>query len=234
MNLYLSIIIPAFNEEKRISKTLDAIQQYVVRKEFASEIIVVDDGSQDGTASLVREKTKHVSNLRLVQSPHAGKGAAVKSGVLGAKGELRLFMDADGSTSIDELDKLLPYANQYDIVIGSRLAKGAVKKTRQNRLREFLGWGFRTLVYVFIATDVQDTQNGFKLFSKTAAEKIFSTLTIAGWSFDVEVLAVAKKYNLKVKEVPIVWVNDGRSKMRFSHMVQMFFDLLRIHQIYKR
>jgi glycosyltransferase involved in cell wall biosynthesis len=175
-----------------------------------------------------------MQHITLIQFPkNQGKGAAVKAGMLSASGDLRLFMDADGSTQIRELTKLLPYVSEgFDVVVGSRLISGAVKKTKQNLTREFLGWVFRNLTQLIMRTDVEDPQNGFKLFTANATEHIFGALTTKGWSFDVEVLALAKKYHLRVKEVPIVWVNDERSRIRFPHMVRMLLDLLWIRWRY--
>lgn len=230
----VSIIVPVFNESKRLGKTLHAIDRYMQSKKHDYEIIVVDDGSDDKTSDLVREIQHTVYRLKLLPLPkHQGKGSAVKKGMLLAKGKARLFMDADGSTGIEEVEKLLPYlSGGLDVVVGSRLVAGAVKKTRQNLLREFLGWTFRRITHTLIQTHIVDTQNGFKVFSDTAAQKIFSNMQTREWAFDIEILVLAKKFNYTVKEVGIVWVNDGRSTMRFLSMLRMLIDLLWIRRHY--
>ena len=229
-NAQLSVIIPAFNEVKRIESTLAAADEYLKEKRISYEIIVVDDGSKDGTAALVRHLAEHIKYLSVLKLPYnQGKGAAVKKGMLAADGDLMLFMDADGSTNINELEKLIPYASQgYDIIFGSRLVQGAVKQTRQGHIRELLGWVFRTLSHLLTGIDVIDPQNGFKLFTQSAGRRIFSEIKTDGWSFDVEIFVLAKRFNLKVREVPIVWVNDERSKISFVSMLRMLFDLLKL------
>jgi glycosyltransferase involved in cell wall biosynthesis len=234
MQPYISIVIPAYNEFERIETTIRSATDYFKGKPQAFEVIVVDDGSSDKTAELVTGLMRELRNVKLSRLNHnQGKGAAVKRGMLEANGEVRLFMDADGSTAISELDKFLPVIQQgFDVVVGSRLADGAVKKVKQNFSREILGWVFRKLTRYMMNTSVLDPQNGFKIFTKVAAVKIFSDLQTTGWGFDVEVLMIAKKYGLRVKEIPVTWTNDGRSKMRFGHMVVMLVDLVKIRMRY--
>ncbi len=234
--MQFSVIIPAFNEEERIGKTLESVSKYLQdKKGYTYEIIVVDDGSEDSTCDLVENLQKQMPTLRLVRLlRNTGKGAAVKEGMLSAQGNIRLFMDADGSTSIVEVDKMLPcLSDGFDIVIGSRHVLGAVKVTRQNILREFLGWIFRILTRNIVRIEVQDPQNGFKLFSADSSRRIFSELKTLAWCFDVEVVVLAQRHGYKIKEIPITWVNDGRSKMRFVDMIRMLIDLLRIRSTYR-
>lgn len=228
MNPHLSVVIPVFNESDRLGPTLAACHDYLSAQSYAYEMIIVDDGSTDDSVVLVEQYQSQFPNLTLLRLPkNEGKGSAVRTGMLAAKGEYRLFMDADNSTSIEQIEKLLPYLSQgCDIAVGSRRIKGSVVKTRQNFLRDFLGWIFRVLVKVLTPTSVWDTQNGFKLFSAKAAENVFSQLKIQSWSFDVEVLLLAQKMSYKIKEVSIVWINDGRSKVRFPQMVGMLLDLV--------
>jgi dolichyl-phosphate beta-glucosyltransferase len=171
MKPYLSIVISAYNESKRIGRTLDAIKDYMSRRSYTYEVIVVDDGSVDTTARVVDERMRAMPALSLLSfGENQGKGAATKAGMLAASGELRLFMDADGSTGIEELRKLLPYTQQgYDVVVGSRRVEGALIKEKQTVIREILGWVYRALAGAVVSTNVQDTQNGFKLFSAEAA-----------------------------------------------------------------
>ena len=156
MSAYLSVVIPAFNEADRIEETLHSIEKYIEQQKLSTEIVVVDDGSTDDTAALVKRVADQISILRLVElRANHGKGAAVRAGMLDARGEALLFMDADGSTAIEELGKLLPYITRgFDVVVGSRLVAGALKKTKQSATREFLGWIFRALVHVLVPTDI--------------------------------------------------------------------------------
>ena len=150
----------------------------------------------------------------------------MRTGILKASGVMRLFMDAGSSTSIEELGKLIPYLSKgFDIVIGSRRITGANIAVKQSILRECLGFVFRKLARFVIGTSVLDSQNGFKLFTAKSAELIFQKSKINGWSFDLEVLVIANKLGLKIKEVPIVWRNDSQSKMNFSSMIGMLRDI---------
>jgi dolichyl-phosphate beta-glucosyltransferase len=237
MNPFLSIIIPAFNEETRIGATLDAVNKYMKEQKYDYEILVVDDGSTDGTATLVQEKAKTIPHILFFkEKKNTGKGNAVKKGMLNAVGDIRLFMDADNSTSIDQIEKLLPHFNQgHQIVIGSRRVKGARVVVKQNLFREISGAIFRTVAHTLLPLCVKDTQNGFKAFSKDTATEIFSESTIKGWSFDVEIILLAQKKGYSIKEVPIIWINDKRSTVRLTQMFRMLTDLvkLRIQNLYR-
>jgi len=224
----VSIIIPAHNEAGRIKKTLRRLKEYLSGQTYIHEIIVVDDGSSDGTGAIVREmNVPSVTVLTLAKNE--GKGAAVRAGMLAAHGTYRLFMDADGSTDIGEIEKLLPWTIKgYDVVIGSRRITGAKIQVKQNPLRELLGHTFRTMTRLLVPLEFEDTQNGFKLFSENAALQVFKRLRTEGWSFDVEVLLAAQALGFKIKEVPITWVNDGRSRLTLVHMLRMLIDLLKI------
>jgi dolichyl-phosphate beta-glucosyltransferase len=228
MNPYLSVIIPAFNERERIEMTLRSIDTYLCSQAYSYELIVVDDGSSDGTTKFVQAIQPPISWLKVIQLPiNIGKGGAVKEGMRVAKGEARLFMDADGSTPIEEVAKLLPHLSSgFEVIVSSRVIMGARKNKSQSVPREILGWIYRQLVRHIVRIDVLDPQNGFKLFSQQSAENIFPSLRIYGWSFDVEVLVLAKKMGYKIKEVPIVWTNDERSRVRLMHIPRMFFDML--------
>lgn len=236
MNPDLSVVIPAFNEIGRIGKTLTSIQAYVRDKRLTCEVIVVDDGSTDGTGGFVERLTADMPYVRVLRLPkNEGKGAAVKAGMLLAVGQRRLFMDADGSTDIREFDKLAPHVGQeFDVVVGSRRIEGASIKMPQHMMREMLGGIFRTLMRILVPLEIYDTQNGFKLFSTQAAQDIFGALETKGWSFDIEVLLLAGKYGYRIKEVPIVWVNDNQSRLKWTHMFRMLFDVLRLSQTTKQ
>lgn len=228
--IYLSVIIPAHNEEKRLPKTLDDIGAYLNKQNYPSEIIVVDADSKDKTQEIIKEKMKQIKNLKLLEVKNCqGKGQAIKEGMAVAGGKYRLFTDADNSTTIDQVEKMWP-GQGYDVVIGSRDIKGAVLNPPQPFFRRFImGKSFRLLRKFIVGLwDIQDTQCGFKCFSKKSALDIFPKITIMGFSFDAEVLVLAKKFGYKIKEVPITWINDLESKVRPGHMVKMLFELVKI------
>ncbi len=210
-HIYLSIVVPAYNEEKRLPESLHKLKNYADKLGKPYEILVVDDGSTDNTARVAQE----LAFVHVIKQPHnMGKGAAVKTGMLVAKGDLRLFSDADSSTPITELDKFLPHSKEYDIIIGSRALKDSDIKLHQPWYRELMGKTFNKIVRIIAVGGIHDTQCGFKLFSKKAADMIFPKQTIDRWGFDVEVLYLAKKYGFQVKEIPVVWINDTASKVR--------------------
>ena len=229
--MYLSVIIPAYNEEKRLSKTLFDIDNYLKAQSYDYEIIVVSDGSKDRTAGLVREMQSKIPNLKLIDNKqNHGKGFVVRQGMTEAKGEYRLFTDADNSTSIDQTEKMLPYFKQgFDIVIGSRDIKGAVLAEPQPLIRRFIGNVFNLMVQVLVGLwGIWDTQCGFKALSAKASQDILKKCRIDRWAFDPEILIIAKKSGYKIKEVPVVWVNDPDSKVKLKGIIKMGFDLLRI------
>lgn len=230
--MYLSVIIPAYNEEKRIAKTLQSVDAYLKQQSYDYEILVVNDGSKDKTAEVVKGAVAYVANLRLIDNKeNHGKGWVVKQGMLEAQGEIRLFTDADNSTSLDQIANFLPYfAQGYDIVLGSRRIKGAVIAAKQPWIRDFLGGIFRLIVHTIVPVGVKDSQAGFKAFSAKATEAIFPQQTIARWAFDVEILAVARKMGFKIKEVPITWINDTESHVKLSGMVKMLFEVLQVRK----
>ncbi len=227
--MYLSIIIPCFNEEERIGPTLLAIKRYLERQTYQAEVIVVDNGSTDKTREIVTEFSHQMPNLRLIECHSHGKGYAVREGMLVASGQYRLFTDADNSTDISHADQLLSFARAgFDIVIGSRKAPGAKIAQPQLSLRAFLSNLFQKLVRLLVPLGVYDSQNGFKLFSEAATEKIFRQQRIFYWAFDVELLALGRRFGFKIKEVPITWLNDDRSGMTFSGMVRMLIEVITI------
>ena len=229
--MHLSVIIPAYNEERRLPKTLREIDKYLKKQDYDSEIVVVSDGSKDKTGEKVREMMREIKNLRLIENKeNHGKGYAVRQGIMGAKGDYRLFTDADNSTSIDHVKKMWPYFEKgYDVVIGSRDVKGAILDPPQPWWRRLLGDIFRFFSHIICGTwGILDTQCGFKGFTKKAALEIFPKNKIDGFAFDPEVLAIAKKLGYKIKEIPILWKNDPESKVKFKNMVKMGIGLLKI------
>lgn len=229
--MYISIIVPAYNEEKRIATTLKSIDEYLRRQNYDYEIIVVSDGSHDNTAGLVRDLEPEVKNLRLIENKqNNGKGFVVKQGMLEAKGELRLFTDADNSTSIDHLDKFLPYIKKgYPVVIGSiGVAGHKVASGSEPVWRRVLGKMGNLFIQIMAVPGISDTQRGFKLFTAEAVNKIFPKLTITRWGFDIEVLALARKFSYKIKELPVDWKNDPNSKVGLKAYVQVLFETVKI------
>jgi len=230
--MHLSVIIPAYNEERRLEKTLNSINNYLSKQNYESEILVVDNGSKDRTSDIVKNLVNQIKNLRLIEGSSAeGKGFAVKKGMLEAQGEYRVFTDADNSTSINQVEKMWPeFENGFDVVIGSRDIKGAVLNPPQPWLRRvILGDGFKLYRKIIIGLwSIEDTQCGFKGFKKVAAEKIFQKSKISGWTFDVEILILTKKMGYKIKEIPITWINDPDSKVKFKSVIEMAIGLLKL------
>jgi dolichyl-phosphate beta-glucosyltransferase len=229
--MYLSVIIPAYNEEKRIGKTLDSINEYLSRHDFDWEVIVVNNNSRDNTVQIVQNFKKTIPNLHLLNEPNKGKGHAVKAGILKATGQYRLFTDADNSTTIDHIERMLPYFQQgYDLVIGSIAAKGAriIRGGGEPLWRTILGKLGNKYIQILAVWGIQDTQRGFKMFTTRAVNDIFPRLTIFGWGFDVEVLAIARKFRYKIKEVPIIWNNDPHSKVNVWAYPQVLMQTLKV------
>jgi len=230
-DLDLSIVLPAYNEENRIGPTLDKIEEYLSNKEYSYEILVVDDGSTDETAALIRKRADKNPHLHLISNPgNQGKGYAVRNGVLHTRGKLVLFSDSDLSTPIGELDKLLyRLYTGVDVAIGSRHLEGSDIQVPQPWQRVWMGRIFNALVRILFGTSIQDTQCGFKLFRGDVARALFSFATINRFGFDVEIIFLAKKMGYKVEEVPIIWINDEETKVSaIKDSLNMFMDLLRI------
>lgn len=220
----VSVVIPAYNESSRIKPTLEHILSYLEDKPWSSEVIVVDDGSKDDTVEVVKSFKK----VKLIRQPrNQGKGAAVKVGMMKAKGEVRVFCDADLATPIEELGRFMPIRDKADILIGSRNAPGA-QATRISSFRSFLGRSFNMLVQILLVPGVSDTQCGFKMFSADAVQKVFPKQRMNGFAFDVELLHIARKQRLKIKEVPIRWVDQAGSTVKWREPLRMFSEILRI------
>ncbi len=226
--MLLSLIIPAFNEEERLPRTLDDYLRYLSKQNYAFEVIVVDDGSTDSTVHFLQREYSDIITI-LVQPQNKGKGAAVRLGVQESHGDLVIFADADGSTPIGEIEKLLDSINQgADVAIGSRTTAVLVGK-KQPFYRILMGMFFNYLVRALMRANINDTQCGFKLLKGNIAREIFSKMKLNGFSFDVELLYLLSKAGYKIVEVPVVWINDARSKVNvFTDPIKMFFDLLRI------
>ena len=231
MKPYLSVIIPAYNEETRIPKTLLAIDAYLGKQSYTYEILVVIDGATDRTEHIVRKFQDLVKNLRVIANvENHGKGYVVRQGMLEAEGSIRLFMDADGSTSIDHVEKMLPYfeSKKADVVIGSRDskdAKGAKQAVKQSFPKRMIGNMGNILIQIVAVWGIWDTQNGFKAFTAKATEDIFSRARISRWGFDIEALALARRLHYRIAIIPVYWENDPHSHVTLKGYINTFREL---------
>jgi len=226
----LSVIIPAYNEEDVIEKTLHVIYNYLKNKNINWEIIVVDDGSTDMTSEKVQQICDKIQGIRLISyKKNVGKGGAVRQGVLAANGRNILFSDADLSTPITELEKLLPWIEDYDIVMGSRRVKDSRIIRKQPFHRRISGKILHLLIRFVLFLPFSDTQCGFKLFKGKVAKQLFSQLVNNGFVFDVEIAYRAYRQGYKIKEIGVIWANDPTSTVRFfKDSVKFFVELLKI------
>jgi len=228
----ISIIIAAYNEERRIIPTLFKIKEYVTAQGLPYEIIVVDDGSTDSTHSVVTDLIRDIPHLKVIHYvPNRGKGHALRTGVLASKGEILLLTDADLSTPIEELSKLSPfiYNHKYDIAIGSRALALSEIIRKQPWWRQRMGKVFNALVKGLVLEDFNDTQCGFKVFRGETARRLFKEAHIDRFAYDVEILAIAKKRGCRITEEPVKWINSPESKVNpIRDSLQMLRDLLRI------
>lgn len=229
---YLSVIIPAYNEEKRIGNSLSGIYSFLTTKDYGYEVILVDDGSSDNTV-IEAEKSALAKEGRLKiikNGTNRGKGFSVKNGIMNSGGSYVLFSDADLSTPIGETDNLFSHIDQgYDIVIGSRSIKGSDVRVPQARHREAMGKIFNFFVKLLLMREFNDTQCGFKLFKGDIARELARSMKIDGFCFDVEMLYLAKKKGCSIKELGVKWENSPESKVRlFGSSADMFFDLFKI------
>jgi glycosyltransferase involved in cell wall biosynthesis len=228
---FLSIIIPAHNEEERLPASLETIHAFLQTQPYAAEIIVVENGSNDRTYEIARAYTERIPYLRVLKESARGKGLAVRAGMLAARGQYRFFADTDLSMPIEQVNRFIPPALPgMQIAIGSREAPGSVRY-EEPQFRHVVGRVFNTIVRVMALPGLNDTQAGFKCFRGDLAEELFSAQTMTGWSFDVEVLFIARKRGYCIVEVPIDWYFDPHSKIKvLRDSIRMFTDLLKIRQ----
>jgi len=229
--LKLSIIIPAYNESGRIRPTLDELLRHSREHAWDVEILVVDDGSRDDTAEIVRKYGKAHSEILLVQNPgNRGKGFSVRNGMLHAHGDICLFTDADLSSPISEAQRLFDtIAEGADVAIGSRWLRSEFQTERQPLYRQLFGRIFNLVLRLILGLNFADTQCGFKAFRGTAAQRIFPLQRIERWAFDPEVLFLAQRMGFTVKEVPVVWAHSQGTRLRpFRDGLRMFTEVLRI------
>jgi dolichyl-phosphate beta-glucosyltransferase len=226
---WLSVIIPAYNEERRLPATLDKLCSYLSRQSFSHDVWVVDNGSTDRTADLVRSSARRYPALRLLQSDVRGKGIAVRKGMLAAKGQYRFLCDADLSMPVEEFDRFYPPRLEgVDVAIASREAKGA-RRYNEPGYRHLTGRVFTLAVKLLVMRGFEDTQCGFKCFRAAAAEDLFSRQRFDGWSFDVEVLYLARRRRYAIREIPVSWYYQSDSRVRLmGDSLRMLADLIRI------
>lgn len=231
--MYLSVIIPAYNEEKHIRKTIESIYRYLSDNNIEHEIIVVTDGSKDGTNDIVNSMISIIPTLQLLSyEQNKGKGFVVRQGMLKAEGQYRLFTDADNATSIDHIEKMMPYFKDgYSVVIGSiALRESVVTSGSEPFWRRLFGVIGNLFIQVMVVPGIGDTQRGFKMVTAEAANKIFQKMIIERWGFDIEMLALARKFGYKIKEVPITWNNDPNtaSHPKLSAYFQVLIETVKI------
>ncbi len=228
---FLSLVIPAYNEESRLPATLERISEYLGQRDYGYEVIVVSDGSRDRTAAVAARWRPEGFPLEVIdRKENQGKGYTVREGAARARGEYILFSDADLSTPIEEVEKFFPFFREgFEVVIGSRSLKDSDIVVRQPWHRELMGRVFNGLVRFLAVPGVADTQCGFKCFTRRAADEIFPRCRIEGFSFDVEILHLARKLGLPVKEVPVRWFNaPGSSVSPLRDSLLMLIDIIRI------
>jgi glycosyltransferase involved in cell wall biosynthesis len=229
LNPFVSIIIPAHNEQNRLPGTLEKIFHFLEQQTFTAEVIVVENGSADRTLEIAENFAKQHANLRVLQS-NKGKGAAVQHGMLSARGEYRFMCDADLSMPVEEIVKFIPPRLQdFDIAIASREANGAVRYN-EPAYRHWGGRGINFIIQTLILPGLNDTQCGFKCFQAEVAEDVFRRQTLLGWSFDIELLYIARRHGYHILEIPIHWHHFSDSKVNaLRDALQMIRDIFRIH-----
>lgn len=230
---YLSVIIPAYKEGERMGRTLLEIQRYFNDKNYEWEILIVVDGSSDNTAEIGRNYANQIKNIRVIENKeNHGKGYVIRQGLLEAKGKARLFMDADGSTSIVHLDKFLPeFEKGYDVVIGSRNIEGAFVQIHQGKMREIMGRCGNLMIKIVLGLwKYSDTQCGFKIISNEVVNKVVRKTTIDRFGFDFELIKLAEISGFKIKQMPVRWLNEEETSVTLTGpngFIQALFDLFK-------
>jgi glycosyltransferase involved in cell wall biosynthesis len=231
---FLSIVIPAYNEETRLPRALRQVFAFLEKQAYTFEVVVVENGSEDRTLELARESTQQFPGLRVLHEDLPGKGRAVQRGVLETTGEYRIIADTDFSMPVEQINRFLPPACSSDIAIASREAEGAIRYDEPG-FRHLTGRVFNFWIRSLVLPGLQDTQCGFKCFRGRVAEDIFPYLTMTGWSFDVELLAIARRHSYTIVEIGIPWYYNPGSKINIFHdSMHMFLDLLKIRRNMRR
>ena len=228
---YLSIVIPAYNEEKRIGETLQKILEFIATKSFPAEILVVDDGSVDGTVDVVNSFSNEKIPLKVISyEKNRGKGYAIKTGMLAAGGEYALFTDADMSTPVEMLERFEPHMKEgVEVIIGTRKTAGAYVGKHQPLYRENMGKVFTWLSNRLLGLDTSDFTCGFKCFHRRTIEPVFGSQRISGWGYDTEIIFIARRKGFRIQEVPVSWFNDEATRVKLWKNV--FTCLSELYQI---
>ena len=231
--MQLSVIVPAYNEEKNLYKNIIKYNAYLKKQNYNYEIIIVNDGSTDNTSREAQKLKKQIKNLKIINiNVNQGKGAAVCQGLLAAQGDIRLFIDADNATSIEHVKKIWePLNSGSEIVIGSRNpldAKGAYQIKRQVLTKRILGIAGNRLIQVLTVKGIYDTQCGFKAFTENAVNKIIPKVTIKRWGFDAEILTIADIYKYKIAKIPVKWINSAKSRVGIAGYFSSLLDIVKI------
>lgn len=228
----LSIIIPAHNEENRLPQAIGQIIDFLRQQQYTAEVIIVENGSSDSTWEIAQKAAEEYAIVRAIREEGRGKGLAIQRGMLESRGDYRFACDVDFSMPVSEINRFIPPLMSEDIVIASREALGA-KRYNEPEYRHFIGRVFNLLVRIIALHGIHDSQCGFKCFSRRAAEELFPLQTIMGWTFDVEILFIARKRKYRIVELGIPWYHDPNSKVRvWQDSIQMLFDLLTIRWNY--
>lgn len=230
-DIFLSIIIPAHNEEERLPPSLALVNEFVRQQPYSIEVIIVENGSQDRTLAVAQAFQSKMTSLRVIQETQKGKGLAVRSGMLAARGEYRIFCDADFSMPVNEISKFIPEDGQiYDIAIGSRELPES-ERVDEPEFRHLIGRVFNSLVRYALLPGLQDTQCGFKAFRGEVAEHLFRMQTLTGWSFDAELLFIAQRLGYNIKEIPIIWYYKPGTRLNIiKDSIKMASDLFTIRR----
>ena len=228
---YLSIVIPAYNEEKRIGETLQKILEFIATKSFPAEILVVDDGSVDGTVDVVNSFSNEKIPLKVISyEKNWGKGYAIKTGMLAAGGEYALFTDADMSTPVEMLERFEPHMKEgVEVIIGTRKTAGAYVGKHQPLYRENMGKVFTWLSNRLLGLDTSDFTCGFKCFHRRTIEPVFGSQRISGWGYDTEIIFIARRKGFRIQEIPVSWFNDEATRVKLWKNV--FTCLSELYQI---
>ncbi|NDJ35529.1 MAG: glycosyltransferase family 2 protein [Chloroflexi bacterium] len=225
----LSIIIPAYNEERRLGRSLQQVVAFVQAQDYPIEVIVVNNNSSDATPHIAEEFAEEFAFIRAMHEPTQGKGAALKTGIMAGRGDILFICDADLSMPIEEVAKFMPpHLNGYDIAIGSREIAGSVR-IGEPEYRHIMGRVFNFIVRLFAIPKIHDTQCGFKAFRREVAQEVFPKQTFDGWGFDVEVLFIALRRGYGIVEVPITWHYMPESRVKpIQSSLEMFRDVLQV------
>lgn len=224
---YLSLIIPCYNEEHRLPSTLEKVTAFLDVQPYSSELLVVNNASTDRTPEIIAEAAEQVPYVRGLSEPHPGKGAAVRTGMLNARGRFRFMADADLSMPVNQINRFLPpELTDFDLAIASREAPGAVRY-QEPEIRHIGGRAVNLIIQLLALPGLQDTQCGFKCFRDQTAEDLFNAQTLTGWSFDIEILFIARQRGYQIREIPIPWYYREESKVSaVRDAVKMFVDIL--------